>query len=85
MQIPVRISALAVKYLHDGNPNDEHWIKDLGINYRPAQAGFRALYLLCKLSPELVSALAAEVFAKWAATIVNSNNWFTEYSHRGTA
>ena len=72
-----RIAALAVKYLHDGNPNDDHWIKDLGINYRPAQAGFRALYLLYKLSPELVSALTAEVFAKWAATIVKSNNWFT--------
>lgn len=64
-----RIIQAAERYLHEGNPDNEHWI---GLNqlHRPALAGYRALRLLYTKNPSGIECLEELVWNVWAASIV---------------
>ncbi len=66
-----RIVTAAQKYLQDGEPKESSW---LGTQtwYRPAVAGYRALYLLCHEAQGIVLRLDGDLWRKWASAVA----WF---------
>ena len=68
-QVRERCVRAAYRYLLAGEPNTSEW---LGTNtfHRPASAGYRALLLLQKLSPDLLDTLPTETWQKWAAITI---------------
>lgn len=66
----LRIIEAAKKYVIEGEPQNDKWVGTNTI-FRPAFAGYRALYLLLAESPEFVKQLSGEVWLKWAVTIVS--------------
>lgn len=64
-----RIVNGAKQYVVSGEPQNPEWVGTKTV-FRPAFAGYRALYLLLAQSPEFVDELSSEVWAKWAAIIV---------------
>lgn len=67
--IKSRITQSALQYLHTGDPCTETW---LGTNtiYRPAFAGYRALFLLFNLQPDAITKLPSEIWQRWAPIIL---------------
>ena len=65
-----RVVAGAKKYLHDGDPEPNEWIRK-DILYRPAYAGYRAFRLLLNEDPEYLSSLSSAVWQKWACILVS--------------
>ncbi len=64
-----RIVEAAKAALRDCEPNNSTW---LGTNtlHRPACAGYRALVLLAHEEPEALEGLTAEIWTKWAASVL---------------
>ena len=65
-----RIIEAAKKYVVEGEPQNAEWVGTNTI-FRPAFSAYRALYLLLAESPEFIEQLPAEIWQKWAATIVS--------------
>jgi len=64
-----RVIRIAHEYLLRGEPHTDDWFGK-NIYHRPAAAGYKALKLLVNLSPERLSQLSNEVWAKWAPIIL---------------
>jgi predicted NACHT family NTPase len=64
----VRIVEAAKKYTLERDAETDRW---LGTNvfYRPAVAGYKAVYLLLEEAPEFLSALSVSVWRKWAPVV----------------
>ena len=62
--IQARIIQSALRYLREGEPQNEAWFETDQI-YHSAIAGFRALALLSAAAPEEFEKLPSEVWAKW--------------------
>lgn len=76
MEMRQRIVRTAIIYLVEGEPNDEYWFGKSDIIYnRPAQAGYRALYLLCQNSPDSLDKLSTPIISKWALSVVMASTW----------
>jgi hypothetical protein len=65
-----RIVDAAKRYVVDGQPGNDEWV-GTNIVFRPAFAGYRALYLLLAESAAFVEELSDDLWAKWAAIIVS--------------
>ncbi|MEZ4730239.1 MAG: hypothetical protein R3E79_24175 [Caldilineaceae bacterium] len=75
MEMRQRIVRTAITYLVEGEPNDEYWFGKSDIRYRPAQAGYRALYLLCQNSPDSLDKLSTPIISKWALSMIMASTW----------
>lgn len=64
-----RIVEAAKRYVHEQDPRTSEWLGE-NILYRPAFAGYRALLLLLQEEPHFLSELPADVWQKWAPTII---------------
>jgi predicted NACHT family NTPase len=64
-----RIVEAAKRYVLEGDPRTAEWI-EAGEPWHPAEAGYRALRLLLDKEPSFVERLPAEVWAKWAPTVL---------------
>ncbi len=65
-----RIVDAAKRYVVDCQPNNAEWVGTNNV-FRPAFAGYRALYLLLSESAPFVEGLSEDIWAKWAAIIVS--------------
>lgn len=63
-----RIIEGAKKYLLEGNPQTDKWIGTNTI-YRPAFAGYRALFFLSQVDPRFIESLAPGIWQKWSSII----------------
>jgi hypothetical protein len=81
--IKSRITRGALQYLLNGDPDTEQWL-GLNITYRPAFAGYRALFLFVNLQPDIIAKLPPEVWQRWAPIVLAypiAINKATEQSH----
>src|SRR5215216_3512862 len=69
-QTRLRIVEAAKRYVIEGESQNDEWLGTRTI-FRPAFAGYRALYLLLAESPEFVKQLPIDIWQKWAAIIVS--------------
>ena len=69
----LRIIAAAKKYIYQGEPETDAW---LGTNsFRcSALSGYKALRLIALKDPDFISTIAADVWQKWAAIILDFPN-----------
>lgn len=75
--IQARIIQSALRYLQEGDPQNEVWFETDQI-YHSAIAGFRALVLLSGVAPEEFEKLPSEVWAKWVPICLRfsyNNGW----------
>jgi predicted NACHT family NTPase len=77
-----RIINAAKRYVITENPGSYDWLKKSNYTYRPAFAGYRALYLLFLQSPDFISTIPPTAWKNWAPMILafssTSNNKSTE-------
>lgn len=66
----VRIIEAAKIYVVKGDPQNKEWVGTTNV-FRPAFAGYRALYLLLVECKDFFDQLSAAVWQKWAAVIVS--------------
>src|SRR5260370_28048385 len=59
----------AVRYLQDGNPQNDEWFRTASIPYS-AIGGFRALALLMVTEDPRLDAQSREVWAKWVPILL---------------
>jgi hypothetical protein len=64
-----RALAVAKRYLTEAEPEPEQWF-GTGTVWKPAFAGYRALYLLCAVDEASLAALPPATWARWAPIIV---------------
>ena len=65
-----RIIEAAKRWLLEGDPRTLEWFgKD--VTYKPAFAGYRALCLMLRFSPEFLQGLPTNVWEKWTPTILD--------------
>ena len=67
-----RILDAAVRYLQDGDPQNEQWFRTNTIPF-PAIAGFRALALLMITEDTRLDSLSLETWAKWVPIMLKSH------------
>lgn len=60
---------MAEQYLRTANPQTSDWL-GTDVLHRPAIAGYRALLLLLRFRPSLLSQLPNDIWAHWTATVV---------------
>ncbi len=65
----LRVVQAAYEYLLRGDPHTDDWFGK-NIIHRPAAAGYKALLLLQKLSPERLNELSDEVWKKWSPIVL---------------
>jgi hypothetical protein len=68
-----RIILAAKKYVLSGNPQKKEWWGK-NISYRPAAAGYKALYLLIQESPDFIYTLSPEIWKKWTCVIISQSH-----------
>ncbi|MGA2467702.1 MAG: hypothetical protein ABSH06_25570 [Thermodesulfobacteriota bacterium] len=66
----LRVIRAAYEYLLRGNPRTDDWFGK-NIFHRPAAAGYKALLLLQKLSPQRLNELSDNEWEKWAPIILS--------------
>jgi len=66
----VKIVDAAKRYVLEQDPETHKWL-GTNILYRPAYAGYRALYLLLREDTTFVSVIPADIWKKWASLILD--------------
>src|SRR5262249_32488474 len=69
-----RIVDAAHRYVLGHRPSPQEWFFEEGTTYRPDEAGFKALRLLCEQAPDRFNALGPDVWGKWSPVIVGYTN-----------
>lgn len=70
-----RIVMTAIVYLSKGDPANAEWFGKSDILYRPAQAGYRAFYLLQQANPDYLDRLFVSELGKWCLAIITAGEW----------
>ena len=65
----VKVVRAAYEYLLQGDPRNNDWFGK-NIFHRPAAAGYKALLLLQKLSPERLNDLSDKIWEKWSPIVL---------------